>query len=107
MDSSTGTKRSKDPHGRFTAGNDYATQGGRARAEKLPPERRREIARAGFRALVERRFDGDWEMAKRYVGEVGAWGSDVYRGTPWQRFTHPGTIDAFLSRWKPTGEGEL
>lgn len=91
----------RDDKGRFMAGNPYAAAGGRARAERLSPARRREIAQAGFRALVERHFDGDRELAKRYIGEVGAWAGDAYRGTRWQHFVHPGTIEAFRERLKP------
>ena len=40
-----------------------APLGGRARAAKLTPERRRAIAQMGFAALVNRRFGGDRQAA--------------------------------------------
>ena len=48
----------RDTLGRFTRGNEHASAGGRARAERLTPERRRQIARAGFDALAVLYFDG-------------------------------------------------
>ena len=71
-----------DERGRFARGNGWASVGGRARAARLSPERRREIARAGWRGLVAKRFGGDVVAAKRFLGDLGAWASDqVYRGT--------------------------
>ncbi|MCO6450407.1 MAG: hypothetical protein J5I90_06420 [Caldilineales bacterium] len=92
-------KNGRDSKGRFTRGNPYAARGGRARAQALSPQRRREIARLGFAALVETRFDGDSDMARGWLGSVGAWAGDVYRGTPWQRFQHPGGIDDYRRQW--------
>jgi hypothetical protein len=40
-----------------------ASAGGKARAARLSPERRREIARMGFAALVARRFGGNRDAA--------------------------------------------
>lgn len=84
-----------DGRGRFARGNGWAAVGGRARAVALSPERRREIARAGWRALVAKRFGGDVAAARRWLGDLGAWASDqAYRGTFVYKpdaFRHPGT----------------
>lgn len=80
----------RDPHGRFTPGNGYASVGGRRRAEALPAERRAAIARAGWQAVVVQRFGGDMDAAKAWFGAVGAWASDApYRET-FPKFAHPG-----------------
>ena len=44
-----------------------APLGGKARAARLSPERRREIARMGFQAMVARRFGGDREAALEWL----------------------------------------
>lgn len=44
-----------------------SAMGGRARAAKLTPERRREIARAGLQALADKLFDGDVSAAQAYI----------------------------------------
>ena len=63
-----------------------------ARAAALTPERRRQIARAGWLALVDKRFDGNASEAARYIGKVGAWASDApYRDT-FPVFQHPGPM---------------
>ena len=54
------------PNGRFTAGNAWASVGGRARAAKLSAGQRQEIARLGFEALVAR-FDGHKGKAVRFL----------------------------------------
>jgi hypothetical protein len=70
----------KDERGRFTPRNGYASAGGKARAARLTPERRRAIARAGWLALVSRYFAGDAAAAGAWFGAWGAWVSDqVYR----------------------------
>ena len=51
---SESTRPGRDSRGRFVAGHGFAAAGGRARAERLSPERRREIARAARRAQLER-----------------------------------------------------
>jgi hypothetical protein len=56
-----------DDHGRFTAGNPFASSGGRARAETLTPERRREIAKVGFAALAEQMFYGRRRKAAAWL----------------------------------------
>ena len=83
----------RDLKGRFDLCNPHCFEGGRARARRLTPERRREIAALGFAALVEKRFGGDREAAKRYLGLLGAWASDApYRGTYLAVFEHPGPM---------------
>lgn len=84
----------KDPHGRFTPGNGYASIGGRRRAEALPAERRAAIARAGWQAVVVHRFGGDADAARRWLGALGAWAAEraAFAGSPifqsvWE---HPG-----------------
>ncbi len=57
----------RDAAGRFTRGNEHASAGGRARAEKLSPARRREIARAGFAALSVLYFDGSKRAAAAWL----------------------------------------
>jgi len=58
--------------GAFKIGNAEAAVGGRARAAKLSPERRREIALAGLQAIADRLFDGDLVAAGRYISARGA-----------------------------------
>lgn len=82
----------RDDSGRFTPGNGYASIGGRRRAEVLPAARRATIARAGWQAVVARRFGGDAAAAKAWFGAVGAWASDApYRET-FPKFAHPGPM---------------
>ncbi len=94
------TTTDRDTAGRFLPGNAHAAAGGRARADKLAPTRRREIAQAGFAALVDKHFAGDRDLAKRYIGDVGAWAGDPYKGTRWQHFAHPGPIADYRNRHK-------
>ncbi len=61
----------RDAKGRFTAGNEWASKGGRARAKALPAERRKEIARLGFAAMVERHFAGDRQKATDWLTAKG------------------------------------
>ena len=86
----------RDNLGRFVPGNTLASKGGRARAAALTPERRRQIARAGWLALVAKRFDGDASEAARYIGKVGAWAADApYRDT-FPVFQHPGPMPGVM-----------
>jgi general stress protein YciG len=62
----------RDDRGRFARGNAEARRGGQARAQALTPERRREIARAGWLAVVTKRFGGDAEAAAAYLDSLGA-----------------------------------
>ncbi len=74
----------KDPQGRFTPGNGYASIGGRRRAETVPPARRAAIARAGWQGLVVHRFAGDADAARRWLGALGAWSAEraAFGGSP-------------------------
>ena len=76
--------------GLFVRGNPWASQGGRARAERLTPQQRRAIARQGFAAFVERRFGGDREAAVSWLGTLGAWASDAPYRDRFPVFDHPG-----------------
>lgn len=70
----------RDTQGRFAHGNDYASLGGKARAETLPASRRREIARAGWLALVARRYNGDATAAARAIVRAGNGDDVIYFG---------------------------
>ena len=76
--------------GRFGPGNSFGSAGGRARAERLTPEQRREIGRAGWRGLVDKRFGGDEDAAREWFAALGAWASQVVHGEFFSRFEHPG-----------------
>jgi hypothetical protein len=54
-------------NGRFLAGNEWASEGGKARAAKLGADRCAEIARLGFEALVDQRFEGNEGKAIRFL----------------------------------------
>lgn len=89
----------RDNQGRFAPGNPYAAQGGRARSERLPPDRRQAIARLGFLAFVDRYFDGDRAAAVDWLGRLGAWAADqVFAQTPYiykpDVYRHPGPLKA-------------
>jgi hypothetical protein len=89
----------RNDKGQFVRGNTIASKGGRARARKLTPARRSEIARMGWNAMVDKHFAGDEMAAKRWWGSIGAWASDVmagYAGTWMHVFHHPGPPDQFL-----------
>lgn len=74
----------RDSSGQFAPGNHYASVGGHRRAAVLSPDRRREIARAGWLGLVTKRFAGDERRAADYIGQLGAWTAErtAYAGTP-------------------------
>lgn len=85
------TMTGRDKRGRFISGHPWASSGGKARARALDPERRRAIARAGWRGLVARRFDGDSQRAREWLGELGAFASDAgYRAVGLGVFRDPG-----------------
>ena len=87
----------RDGRGRFTPGNPHASHGGRRRAEVLDPDRRSEIARAGFDAMVATHFDGDAKAAAAWLGELGAWANDrVYAALGMGKFAHPGDPASYL-----------
>ena len=79
----------RDRLGRFVVGNAFSALGGDSRAAVLTPERRREIARAGFQGFVDKYFKGDRQSALGYIGRLGAWGSDAYKGTVFQKCEKP------------------
>lgn len=54
-----------------------ARLGGLARAAKLSPERRSEIARMGFDALVAKRYGGVRRKAARWLAERGLLALDL------------------------------
>ena len=91
----------RDEKGRFTQGNPFAAEGGRARAKKLSRWRRRAIARKGYRAMVEKVFLGDFRAQRAYFGALGVWNSEkVFLGTPIPvRATDPGKPTDFLARF--------
>lgn len=80
----------RDAHGRFTPGNPYASKGGKARAERLTSEQRKEIARKGFYGLVAQRFNDDRDAACSWLGKLGAWASDAPYRDSFPLFPHPG-----------------
>jgi hypothetical protein len=53
-----------------------APLGGRARAAQLTPARRREIARQGFQAMVDRHFGGDRVAALAWLTAKGLTAQD-------------------------------
>ncbi len=90
--------------GQFQPGNEFARLGGQARAARLSKRRRREIARRGWDAMVERHFAGDQIAAKHYLAALGTWNSEkVFEGTPVPvRGRHPGPIQEWLAAyWTP------
>lgn len=91
----------RDALGRFTPGNNLAAAGGRARAAKLSKRRRRAIARKGYRAMVAKHFQGDYQAQRAYWAALGVWNSEkVFIGTPIPvRATDPGKPADFLQRY--------
>ena len=72
---------------RFTRGNAYAAQGGRARA------------RAGWLGRVRRQFGGDVDAARAYIADLGRWAGDPYDGDPIPRvYAHPGEPSEYRAR---------
>lgn len=61
----------RDSRGRFTIGNTFASIGGRARADRLTPTRRREIAKMGLKGLADSRFGGDAAAARDWLIKAG------------------------------------
>ena len=91
----------RDDKGRFTSGNPFASDGGRARAKKLSERQRRAIARKAYRAMVEKHFAGDYRAQKAYFAALGLWNSEkVFVGSPVPvRATDPGRPTDFLARY--------
>ena len=71
---------------------DAARLGGLARAARLSPERRREIARMGFQALVEKRFGGDRAAAIDWITQKGLAAQDAEYPPPLRKFFDPGPM---------------
>lgn len=77
----------RDARGRFTKGNQWA--------------------RLGWLGLVERRFSGDYALAKTWLGRVGvnAYAQQFTLLTPMMRmrletvYAYPGTPEAFAAAW--------
>lgn len=100
QDDETAPGYGRKTDGRFDLCNPYCFKGGRARAEKLTPERRREIAKMGFAALVEKRFGGDRLAARLYLGLLGAWASDAPYRDLFPKFPHPGPVPSLeAGKW--------
>ena len=57
----------RDARGRFVTGNSFASLGGKARATKLTPSERRQIAKIGFQALAYRYFNGKRRKAAAWL----------------------------------------
>ena len=96
--------------GQFVRANTLASKGGRARARKLTPQHRHEIARQVCVALVASHFAGDEAAARRWWGEIGKWASDVaagYAGTRMHVFHHPGQPAEFLQTYQAQQEYKL
>ncbi len=95
----------RDARGRFAPGNQVSSQGGRARAAKLSPRRRKAIARKGYRTMVTRHFGGDQVAQRKYFGELGVYNYEVQAGTfrpgsPLRTPTrHPGPIQTWRARY--------
>lgn len=64
---------------RFAARNTEASLGGKARAAKLSPERRSEIARLGWLAMIERR-GGDAREIMRNVARAANPADSIFYG---------------------------
>jgi len=76
--------------------------GGLARARKLTAERRSEIARLGFEALVLQRFGGDRQAAIDWLTRAGLAAQDDQRHGPGQYrrvFRPPGPMPGKLT-WR-------
>ena len=97
----------RDDKGRFTKGNPFAAEGGRARAKKLSPRRRRAIARKGRRAMVLKHFAGDDRAQRAYFAALGRYNYERMTAIPatWSTLgasvaraaRHPGTPNEFLA----------
>ncbi len=74
-------------NGQFELCNGYGFRGGRARAEKLSPERRREIAAMGFQALADKYFKGDRRKCRDWLVDAGIL-TQLF-GREYMRRTHP------------------
>lgn len=66
----------RDKRGRFAKGNIISHRGGTARARKLSAERRKEIARMGYEAMVQKHFKGDFAEANNWLRRKALWAQD-------------------------------
>ena len=95
----------RDEKGRFTKGNPFAAEGGRARAKKLSKRRRRAIARKGRRAMVEKHFAGDDRAQREYFAALGRYNAMAVIPATWSTLgasvaraaRHPGSPNDFLT----------
>lgn len=79
-----------------------ASSGGKARAAKLSPERRREIAAMGFAAMVRTKFRGVRKKGVRYLKDRGAIPQDQPGTTEDLRALHR---RLFPEQYEPPEEG--
>ena len=103
----------RDDKGRFTQGNPFAAQGGRARAKKLSKRRRRAIAKKAYRAMVEKVFLGDFRAQKHYLAALGRYNYEQMTAIPetWSTLgasvaratDHPGRPTDFLAAYWQLG----
>ena len=63
-----------------------------ARATRLSPERRREIAAMGFQALVDQRFADDRRAAIDWLTRKGLAALDADYPAPLRKFVNPGPM---------------
>lgn len=61
----------------FTPGNPHAASGGHARAAKLTPDQRSEIARAGYQATTDAHFAGDADKHNQWLAQAGLAAQDA------------------------------
>jgi len=61
----------RDSRGRFMTGNQFASIGGKARAARLSPARRKEIAIMGLKGLANKRFGGNIDVARNWLIKTG------------------------------------
>lgn len=73
---------------KFQPNNKHAAAGGRARARKLSARKRKQIARSGWLALVQKRFHGDEAIAKEYMRALAKFHGDPYRDNEELSFGH-------------------
>ena len=96
----------RDSKGRFTRGNTYAADGGRARAAKLSKRRRKAIARKARRAMVRKHFGGDDRAQRRYFAQLGTYNYEVMAAVTGglglsvrRAAAHPGPIQDWRARF--------
>lgn len=65
---------------KFAPHNSFASLGGMPRAAKLTPERRSEIARAGWLAMVAKYYGGDATAAGRAIARKANGDDAIFYG---------------------------